>query len=90
MKTFIIIVSAIALTTTVATVVLAADLIKLSQEVRNLSSTTDRLEDYTRAQFYKKDAQLYLMNSQYGNANVHRMLADSLKTDCLIYKINKK
>lgn len=32
----------------------------------------EALEQYTKAQIYKKDAQLYLMNSQWNNPEVHK------------------
>ena len=46
----------------------------------------DVLKDYTKAQIYKKDAQLYLMNSQWNNPEVHKLLADSCKNDCIKYE----
>lgn len=47
------------------------------------------LGQYTKAQIYKKDAQLYLMNSQWNNPEVHKLLADSCKMDCIKYKNSK-
>lgn len=44
------------------------------------------LERYTRAQIGKKDAQLYLMNSQWNNPEVHKLLADSCKMDYIKHK----
>lgn len=49
----------------------------------------EALEQYTKAQIYKKDAQLYLMNSQWNNPEVHKLLADSCKMDCINYKNSK-
>lgn len=49
----------------------------------------EALEQYTKAQIYKKDAQLYLMNSQWNNPEVHKLLADSCKMDCINYKNGK-
>lgn len=49
----------------------------------------EALERYTRAQIYKKDAQLYLMNSLWNNPEVHKLLADSCKMDCINYKNGK-
>lgn len=46
----------------------------------------EALEQYTKAQIYKKDAQLYLMNTAYNDENVHKALADSCKNDCIKYK----
>ena len=49
----------------------------------------EALEQYTKAQIYKKDAQLYLMISQWNNPEVHKLLADSCKMDCINYKNGK-
>lgn len=49
----------------------------------------EALGQYTKAQIYKKDAQLYLMNSQWNNPEVHKLLADSCKMDCINYKNGK-
>ena len=49
----------------------------------------EALEQYTKAQICKKDAQLYLMNSQWNNPEVHKLLADSCKMDCINYKNDK-
>lgn len=43
----------------------------------------EALGRYTKAQICKKDAQLYLMNSQWNNPEVHKLLADSCKMDCI-------
>lgn len=49
----------------------------------------EALERYTKASICKKDAQLYLMNSQWNNPEVHKLLADSCKMDCINYKNGK-
>ena len=49
----------------------------------------EALEQYTKAQICKKDAQLYLMNSLWDNPEVHKLLADSCKKDCIDYKNGK-
>lgn len=49
----------------------------------------EALEQYTKAQIYKKDAQLFLMNSLWNNPEVHKLLADSCKMDCIDYKNGK-
>lgn len=49
----------------------------------------EALEQYTKAQIYKKDAQLFLMNSLWNNPEVHKLLADSCKMDCINYKNGK-
>lgn len=49
----------------------------------------EALEQYTKAQICKKDAQLFLMNSLWNNPEVHKLLADSCKMDCINYKNGK-
>lgn len=49
----------------------------------------EALEQYTKAQICKKDAQLFLMNSLWNNPEVHKLLADSCKMDCIDYKNGK-
>lgn len=49
----------------------------------------EALERYTKAQICKKDAQLYLMNSHWNNPEVHKLLADSCKMDCIDYQNSK-
>lgn len=49
----------------------------------------EALEQYTKVQICKKDAQLYLMNSLWNNPEVHKLLADSCKMDCIKYKNSK-
>lgn len=49
----------------------------------------EALEQYIKAQICKKDAQLYLMNSLWNNPEVHKLLADSCKKDCIKYKNSK-
>ena len=49
----------------------------------------EALEQYIKAQICKKDAQLYLMNSLWNNPEVHKLLADSCKMDCINYKNSK-
>ena len=49
----------------------------------------EALERYTKAQICKKDAQLFLMNSLWNNPEVHKLLADSCKMDCINYKNGK-
>lgn len=49
----------------------------------------EALEQYTKAQICKKDAQLFLMNSLWNKPEVHKLLADSCKMDCINYKNGK-
>lgn len=50
----------------------------------------EALEQYTKVQICKKDAQLYLMNSHWNNPEVHKLLADSCKMDCISSYKNSK
>lgn len=58
-------------------------------ELCKLEQKVDALERYVRAEIYKKNAQLYLMNSQHDNAEIHALLADSCAIDCIKYKNNE-
>lgn len=58
----------------------------LYQRINTLEQEVIELEHYTKAQIYKKNAQLYLMNTAYGDKYMHKALADSCKNDCLRYK----
>lgn len=49
----------------------------------------EALKQYTKAQICKKDIQLYLMNSLWNNPEIHKLLADSCKKDCIKYKNGK-
>lgn len=60
-----------------------------TKHIEALEQYIEALEQYTKAQIYKKDAQLYLMNSLWNNPEVHKLLADSCKTDCINYKNGK-
>lgn len=64
----------------------------IGQNTKNIEENTkyiEALEQYTKAQIYKKDAQLFLMNSLWNNPEVHKLLADSCKMDCIKYKNGK-
>lgn len=64
-------------------------IVYMNSAISQNTKSIEALEQYTRAQIYKKDAQLYLMNAQYNNSEVHKLLADSCKMDCIKYKNNK-
>lgn len=49
----------------------------------------DAIQHLTKANFYKRDAMLWLMNAQYNNPEVHKMLADSCKISCEEYRNRK-
>lgn len=70
-------------------VVQALCIVYMNNAISQNTKCIKALEQYTKAQIYKKDAQLYLMNSQWGNPEVHRSLADSCKMDCINYKSSK-
>lgn len=64
----------------------------ISQNTKYIEENTkyiEALEQYTKAQICKKDAQLFLMNSLWNNPEVHKLLADSCKMDCINYKNGK-
>lgn len=61
-------------------------LINHSKRFDELTQHVNALENYTKAAIYKKDAQLYIMNTAYGDKDMHKALADSCKLDCITYK----
>lgn len=61
----------------------------LEEQISYIDQHAEFLKDYVDAALYKKDAQLYVMNKLHGDSEVHRALADSFHTSCLIYKIKK-
>lgn len=70
-------------------VIQALCIVYMNSAIGQNTKYIEALEQYTKAQIYKKDAQLYLMNSQWNNPEVHKLLADSCKTDCINYKNGK-
>lgn len=64
---------------------------KLQSELEQARSQIDEefeaLNKKLDANIYKKDAQMLLMNRCYGNANVHKLLADSCYNDCQKYRV---
>lgn len=70
-------------------VIQALCIVYMNSAIDQNTEYIEALGQYTKAQIYKKDAQLYLMNSQWNNPEVHKLLADSCKNDCLKYKNNK-
>lgn len=61
----------------------------LEEQILYIDQHAEFLKDYVDAALYKKDAQLYVMNKSHGNSEVHKALADSFYTSCLIYKIKQ-
>lgn len=49
----------------------------------------DVLEQRIEAGGYKINSMLYLMNTAYGDADVHKMLADSCKSKCVEFQIKQ-
>lgn len=70
-------------------VIQALCIVYMNSAIDQNTKYIEALEQYTRAQIYKKDAQLYLMTSQWNNPEVHKLLADSCKMDCINYKNGK-
>lgn len=70
-------------------VIQALCIVYMNSAIDQNTKYIEALEQYTKAQIYKKDAQLYLMNSQWNNPEVHKLLADSCKMDCINYKNGK-
>jgi len=67
-------------------VIQALCIVYMNSAIGQNTKHIEALEQYTKAQIYKKDAQLYLMNTAYNDENVHKALADSCKNDCIKYK----
>lgn len=67
-------------------VIQALCIVYMNSAISQNTEYIEALERYTRAQIYKKDAQLYLMNFQWNNPEVHKLLADSCEMDCIKYK----
>lgn len=70
-------------------VIQALCIVYMNSAIGQNTKYIEALERYTKASIYKKDAQLYLMNSQWNNPEVHKLLADSCKMDCINYKNGK-
>lgn len=70
-------------------VIQALCIVYMNSAIDQNTKYIEALEHYTKAQIYKKDAQLYLMNSLWNNPEVHKLLADSCKMDCINYKNGK-
>ena len=51
-----------------------------------INESMDMLDYKMDAGIYKKDAQLLLMNQNYNNPQIHKMLADSCYKDCMYYR----
>lgn len=70
-------------------VIQALCIVYMNSAIDQNTKYIEALEHYTKAQICKKDAQLYLMNSLWNNPEVHKLLADSCKMDCINYKNGK-
>lgn len=70
-------------------VIQALCIVYMNSAIDQNTEYIEALGQYTKAQICKKDAQLYLMNSQWNNPEVHKLLADSCKMDYIKYKNGK-
>lgn len=59
---------------------------ELANARKQINAEFDAVEWKIDASIYKKDAQLLLMNQNFGNSNIHKMLADSCYSDCMKYR----
>ena len=63
---------------------------KLQEELadarKQIEAEFDAIEWKLDASIYKKDAQLLLINQNFGNPKIHKMLTDSCYNDCLKYR----
>lgn len=59
---------------------------KIERTREMINESMDVLDYKMDAGIYKKDAQLLLMNQNYNNPQIHKMLADSCYKDCMYYR----
>ena len=59
---------------------------KLQEDLTYTHSLIEAVDKKLDASIYKKDAQLLLMNQNYGNPSIHKMLKDSCYKDCMDYR----
>lgn len=59
---------------------------KIERTREMINESMDVLDYKMDANIYKKDAQLLLMNQNYNNPQIHKMLADSCYKDCMKYR----
>lgn len=69
----------------VIVVIQALCIVNMNSAIDQNTEYIEALERYTKISICKKDAQLYLMNFQWNNPEVHKLLADSCKMDCIKY-----
>lgn len=70
----------------ILSVIILNAIVSLYVNVYYTNKKIDATLKYIDAAIYKKDAQLYLMNTFYNDEVMHKMLADSFKVDCINYK----
>jgi hypothetical protein len=70
-------------------VIQALCIVNVKSDIYQNTIYIEALERYTKVSIYKKDAQLYLMNSYWNNPEIHKLLADSCKADCIKYENDK-
>ena len=70
-------------------VICVVDNMRINKLQEDLTYTHNLIEGVDRkldASIYKKDAQLLLMNQNFGNPSIHKMLKDSCYKDCMDYR----
>ena len=70
-------------------VICVVDNMRINKLQEDLTYTHNLIEGIDRkldASIYKKDAQLLLMNQNYGNPSIHKMLKDSCYKDCMDFR----
>lgn len=70
-------------------VICVVDNMRINKLQEDLTYTHNLIEGIDRkldASIYKKDAQLLLMNQNFGNPSIHKMLKDSCYKDCMDYR----
>ena len=70
-------------------VICVVDNMRINKLQEDLTYTHNLIEGVDRkldASIYKKDAQLLLMNQNYGNPSIHKMLKDSCYKDCMDFR----
>ena len=70
-------------------VICVVDNMRINKLQEDLTYTHNLIEGVDRkldASIYKKDAQLLLMNQNYGNPSIHKMLKDSYYKDCMDFR----
>jgi len=77
----------------ILTIICVIDFVRINELENKVERTREMIDesidalDYKMdANIYKKDAQLLLMNQNYNNSQIHKILADSCYKDCMKYR----